>query len=146
MQNKQDFSIHIASDHAGFELKQVLLEYLTKENYLVNDHGCFSEEAVDYPDYAKKLCFAMSQNQIIKGILICGSGIGMSIIANRYKYIRAALCHNSEMARLARRHNDANILVLGARFIDKEEAIACVHEFLITNFEAGRHKIRVDKL
>lgn len=147
MQKKQDFSIHIASDHAGFLLKQEIMSYLDKEKgYLVIDHGCYNENSVDYPDYAQEVCIAMKDASQDFGILICGSGIGMSIMANRFKHIRAALCKDIEMAELARKHNNANILVLGARFIDKIKAIEYVDKFLSTAFEAGRHKVRVDKL
>ena len=130
-------SIFIASDHAGFELK----EYL-KNHFDLSDLGTYENSSCDYPVFAKKLCSQMKEND--KGILICGTGIGMSIAANRFKNIRAALCFNEEMAALARQHNDANVLVLGARIISAETARNCVEKFLSTDFEGGRHWRRVE--
>ena len=130
-------SIFIASDHAGFELK----EYL-KTQFNLLDLGTHSSESCDYPVFAKKLAIRLKNDD--KGILICGTGIGMSIAANRFENIRAALCFNEEMAALARRHNDANVLVLGARIISPETAKNCVEKFLSTNFEGGRHQRRLE--
>lgn len=130
-------SVFIASDHAGFELK----EYLRK-CFELSDLGTYNNESCDYPVFAKKLVRQMGG--LDKGILICGTGIGMSIVANRFKNIRAALCFNEEMAILARQHNDANILVLGARIISPENAKNCVEKFLATDFEGGRHQRRLD--
>lgn len=130
-------SIFIASDHAGFELK----EYLQTQFNLLN-LGTHNEESCDYPVFAKKLAIRLKNDD--KGILICGTGIGMSIAANRFKNIRAALCFNEEMAKLARQHNDANILVLGARIISPETAKTCVEKFLSTDFEGGRHRRRLE--
>lgn len=130
-------SIFIASDHAGFELK----EYLQTQFNLLN-LGTHNEESCDYPVFAKKLAIRLKNDD--KGILICGTGIGMSIAANRFKNIRAALCFNEEMAKLARQHNDANILVLGARIISPEAAKTCVEKFLSTDFEGGRHQRRLE--
>ncbi len=130
-------SIFIASDHAGFELK----EYL-KTQFNLLDLGTHSSESCDYPVFAKKLVARLKDDD--KGILICGTGIGMSIAANRFKNIRAALCFNEEMAKLARQHNDANILVLGARIISPETAKTCVEKFLSTDFEGGRHQRRLE--
>ena len=139
-------SILIASDHAGFNLKEELISYLQEIKLEYTDFGCSgSDDNVDYPDIAKKLCNNFDNNQHI-GILICGSGIGMSIAANRLTNIRAALCHNEEIAALSRRHNNANILCLGARIISKNDAIIIVKTFLETAFENGRHQIRVEKL
>lgn len=132
-------SIFIASDHAGFELK----EYLQTQFNLL-DLGTHSTESCDYPVFAKMLCSQMKEGD--KGILICGTGIGMSIAANRFRNIRAALCFNEEMATLARQHNDANILVLGARIISPETAKNCVEKFLDTDFEGGRHQRRVESM
>ncbi len=137
----KDSKILIAADHAGFALKKILIEAL---NYKVVDLGCHINDSVDYPDYAQALCKKMGNND--RGILICGSGIGMSMAANRFKHIRAALCTNVYMAKMAREHNDANVLVLGARIIDEETALACLNEFLLTEFKGEKHKIRVDKL
>ena len=129
--------IFIASDHAGFELK----EYL-KNHFDLLDLGTNNNTSCDYPVFAKKLCNQIKEND--RGILICGTGIGMSIAANRFKNIRAALCFNGEMAVLSRQHNDANVLVLGARIISAETAHNCVEKFLSTNFEGGRHQRRLE--
>ena len=137
--------ILIANDHAGFQMKQALIKKLiNKIDFL--DLGTSSLESVDYPDYAEKLSKEISSRKFDKGLLICGSGIGMSIVANRFKNIRAALCMTAEMSRLAREHNDANILVLGSRLISEEEAIKCLLVFIKTKFEGGRHQTRLDKL
>lgn len=138
--------IAIASDHAGFDLKQQIISYLDKKKYQIIDLGCSNKNSVDYPDYANKLAEAIKDNHNLKGILTCGTGIGMSIAANRYNHIRAALCTNSQMSKLAREHNDANILVLGARIIDQQTAFNCVENFLNTDFTETRHQLRIDKL
>ena len=130
-------SIFIASDHAGFGLKWYLQKCFDLE-----DLGTYDEKSCDYPIYAKKLVGQMKEGD--KGILICGTGIGMSIVANRFKNIRAALCFNEEMAILSRQHNDANVLVLGARIIPAETARGCVEKFLSTDFEGGRHQRRLN--
>ena len=134
----------IASDHAGFKLKQILIEELQGE-ITFEDLGTFSENSVDYPDYAKKLSKKIDLNNDLVGVLICGSGIGMSMVANRFKNVRAALCMNNKMSILARQHNNANILVLGSRLISEQEAIKCLIVFLKTNYEGGRHQARLDK-
>ena len=140
--------IGIANDHAGCELKRQIVEYLKNELNIsaVNNFGADIDKSVDYPDYAKKVVAAIESKNIDYGILICGSGIGMSICANRNKYVRAALCNNSELAKLSREHNDANVLVLGARYIFIEEAKVIVETFLTSEFQAGRHLKRVKKL
>lgn len=130
-------SIFIASDHAGFKLK----EYLCNHFDLV-DLGTHSETSCDYPIFAKKLVNNITD--IDQGILVCGSGIGMSIVANRFKHIRAALCFTPEMSVLARQHNNANVLVLGARVISKEIAKDCLEKFMSTRFEGGRHQRRLN--
>lgn len=135
--------IMVASDHAGFNLKEKIIKHLIDKNFIIENIGCFSEESVDYPDYAEKLCSNLKNNI---GILICGTGIGMSIYANRFPNIRAALCQNEEMAILAREHNDANIIVLGARIIDSNLALKCIDSFLKTKFLGGKHQIRINKL
>lgn len=136
--------ILIASDHAGFLLKEFLKKELDKLGYQTVDFGCKSaEKSVDYPDYANKLCKKLKKEF---GILICGSGIGISIAANRFKHVRAALCHNSKIAKLSRIHNDSNVLCLGARFVKDKLAIQIVKAFLTSNFEGGRHEKRVAKL
>ena len=138
-------SILIASDHAGFTLKEDLKEFLYASHYKVIDLGTHSEESVDYPCYAHDMASRFDTESCI-GILICGSGIGMSIASNRHAHIRAALCRSIEDANLSRRHNDANVLVLGARNTDKEKAIKILEKFLHTQFEGNRHVIRIEKI
>jgi len=130
-------SIFIASDHAGFELKEYLKNYFN-----FSDLGTYENSSCDYPIFAQKMCNQIKEGD--KGILICGTGVGMSIAANRFKHVRAALCFNEEMAILSRQHNDANVLVLGARIISAEIARNCVEKFLSTDFEGGRHQRRLD--
>ena len=139
MKNK----IFIASDHAGYDLKENLIN---KFKELLINLGTDSEQSVDYPDFAKKLTDQINQNPNSMGILICGSGVGMSIAANRNNKIRAGLVFNKEMSELIRKHNNANVLVLPGRFIDVQEAIKCVEIFLNTEFDSGRHKLRIDKI
>ena len=135
--------IFIASDHAGFEIKNELVEHFTR---LLEDLGTNSNDRVDYPDFAHSLVNTINKHPDSKGILICGTGVGMSITANRNPKIRAGLAFNSEIAKLIRQHNDANILVLPGSFIDIQEAIKCVDNFLETDFESGRHKKRIEKI
>jgi len=138
-------SIIIGSDHAGFLVKEKIKIFLKKANIKLFDLGTFSEERVDYPDYGKK--FALSvRNKSFFGILICGSGIGVSIAANRFKKIRAAVCYNQISASLARKHNNANVLCLGARLIHFKNAQKIINTFISTKFEGGRHTARVKKL
>lgn len=139
-------SVAIGADHAGFDLKRVLKAELAARGVAVRDFGTDGTESVDYPDYAGPVANAVAGGEVEAGILVCGSGIGMSIAANRHPGIRAALCCNSEMAQMSRLHNDSNILVLGARFIAEDEAKACLDAFLTTEFEGGRHARRVGKL
>ena len=136
--------ILIASDHAGYKLKKILIQELQGE-IKFDDLGPFSEDSVDYPDYARKLSKKIDLKKDLLGVLICGSGIGMSMVANRFKNVRAALCMNIKMSMLARQHNNANILVLGSRLISEQEAIKCLLVFLKTNYEGGRHQARLDK-
>ena len=136
--------ILIASDHAGYKLKKILIQELQGE-IKFDDLGPFSEDSVDYPDYARKLSKKIDLKKDLLGVLICGSGIGMSMVANRFKNVRAALCMNNKMSMLARQHNNANILVLGSRLISEQEAIKCLIVFLKTNYEGGRHQARLDK-
>ena len=139
-------TLALTSDHAGFELKTFLLKVLKSEGYLLHDFGTYSSESVDYPDFAHKLGSAVNNQVFKRGIVICGSGQGVNMTVNKYPGVRAALCWNSEQANLARRHNDANILSLPGRFIDFDEAIKAVKQFLNTDFEGGRHQIRVEKI
>lgn len=139
--------ILIASDHAGFDLKKILIAELLKLGFAPVDLGCNSaEKSVDYPDYAKKLCKKITAKNQIRGILICGSGIGISIAANRFKHIRAALCCNVTAAKLSRAHNDANVLCLGARMTKNKSALSITKAFLSGKFEDARHAARVTKL
>lgn len=138
--------IAIASDHAGFALKQYLVEYLRGKNREVLDLGPDDESSVDYPDFADRLAEALANGQAGHGILICGTGIGISIAANRHRHIRAALCHDVTSARLCREHNNANVLVMGGRLIGTTTAQDCADVFLATEFEGGRHAKRVEKL
>ena len=135
-------AIAIASDHAGFELKSALIRMFSD----VTDLGPATKDSVDYTDFANKLCEWVLAGENRRGVLICGSGIGMSIAANRHPGIRAALVDNPELVMLARQHNEANVLCLGARFMTEELAQACLHTFLRTEFEGGRHQKRVEKL
>ena len=142
----QEKKILIASDHGVFELKKVLKTYLQKKGYTVVDCGTDSAQSVNYPDYAKLLVSGIKKNVANRGILICTSGIGMSIAANRYPFIRAALVSNKELAHMARSHNNANVLVFGAKYIKPKTAKECTDEFLTTAFEGGRHTCRVKAL
>ena len=135
--------ILIASDHAGFVLKNKLIDNF-RNKFEFTDFGTNSEESADYPDFAHKLSNEISTKKL-SGVLICGSGVGMSMVANRYKNVRAALCFNESMAKLSRQHNDANVLVLGSRLISYEEAIKCFTMFFKTEFEGGRHQARLEK-
>ena len=139
-------TIAIASDHAGFELKEKLKPDIAELGFTVEDLGTKNTQSVDYPDYAHALADWIGAHDGEKGILICGSGIGMSIAANRHRHIRAALCHDDTEARLARQHNNANVLCLGARTTGSEEAKDTLKAFLTTEFEGGRHAKRVEKL
>ena len=135
--------IFIASDHAGYDLKKKIINHF-KNKYDFDDFGAKSSNSVDYPDFAHKLSINVSRHDS-EGVLICGSGIGMSMVANRYNNVRAALCFNENMAKLSRQHNNANILVLGSRLISYEEAIKCFTMFFKSEFEGGRHQARLEK-
>jgi len=137
--------IGIAADHAGVVLKEKIKDFL-KLNYDLEDYGTNSEESVDYPDFAHPLANSIADKYNEFGIIICGSGNGVCMTVNKHKDVRGALCWNKEIASLARKHNNANILCLPARFITEEIAIEIVNEFLVTNFEGGRHQKRVDKI
>ena len=135
--------IFIASDHAGFDLKKQITNSLKG---IFVDLGADSENSVDYPDYAKMLVSKINSTENSKGILICGSGIGMSISANRDNNIRAGLAFEPEIAKLMREHNDANVLVLPGKYMNIQKALICINKFLTTNFEGGRHQNRINKL
>jgi ribose 5-phosphate isomerase B len=138
--------IAIGSDHAGFELKEEIKKHIEKLGHEYKDFGTFGKESVDYPDFASKVAKAVSKKIYDRGILICGSGIGMSMCANKVPGIRAALCYSIETAKLSRKHNDANVLTLGARLTNPKLAKKIVEVWLQTEFEGGRHKRRVDKI
>lgn len=138
--------IAIAADHAGFELKEDLKTYLRQAGYTLLDFGTFSETPVDYPDLASKLAKAVSAGTIKRGILICGTGLGMSIVANRFPQVRAALCGDIYTARVSREHNDANVLILGGRVVGKGLARDIVQTWMQTTFSKGRHQQRLNKL
>jgi ribose 5-phosphate isomerase B len=138
--------IAIGSDHAGFELKEQLINYLKEKNSSIFDKGCFSLERADYPDFGHAVALSVLNKEVDFGILMCGSGNGINMSANKHAGIRAALCWNQEIASLARLHNDANILVLPARYITLEEAKKCVYAFFDNPFEGGRHADRIKKI
>lgn len=137
--------IVIASDHAGFELKEFIKERLKNQIEFI-DLGTFSSESIDYPDFAHPLAEKISKNEFNFGLLMCGSGNGVAMTANKHRNVRAALCWNEEITRLARLHNDANVLVFPARFIDYNIVIPMIDLFISTPFEGGRHAKRVDKI
>lgn len=139
-------TIAIAADHAGYELKCALADRLEAKGYDVLDLGTHDAASVDYPYYAAGVAGAINSGRASRGVLLCGSGIGMSIAANRYSGIRAALVQDVETTRLARQHNDANVLVMAGRFIDVDTAGACLDTFLATEFEGGRHRRRLGKI
>ncbi|GIK96658.1 MAG: ribose 5-phosphate isomerase B [Alphaproteobacteria bacterium] len=139
-------TVAIAADHAGFELKEILKSELVSQGREVLDLGTTGTQSVDYPDFAERLAKALNEGRARCGVLVCGTGIGISIAANRHRNVRAALCHDSVSARMARAHNDANVLALGARLIGTEVAKDCLRVFLDTPFEGGRHAARVAKL
>lgn len=144
--NKHRNTIAIASDHAGYHLKALLKGFLAQHGFEIKDYGTFSEERADYPDHVHPLAQAIEAGTYERGIVICGSGNGVNMTANKHKGIRAALCWTPEVARLARAHNDANVLALPARFIDAESAMESALIFLNTAFEGGRHVERVNKI
>jgi len=139
-------NIAIGSDHAGFALKTNLITTLEAQGHQVKDFGCFSEDSIDYPDYAHPVAEEIEQKRATLGVLICGSGNGISMTANKHQGIRCALCWNPEIASLARQHNDANILSLPARFVTDEMAHKILAAFLSAEFEGGRHANRVSKI
>ena len=138
--------IAIGSDHAGYQLKEYLTEYLQSQQYTVADFGTDSEESMDYPDPIHPLANAINRGEFEKGVIICGSGNGVAIVANKYRTVRAAVCWNEEITRLARQHNDANILSLPARFVTTHDAIKMTDIFLEEKFEGGRHLLRINKI
>ena len=138
--------IYIASDHAGFKLKNEIIKKFSKKFYLKDLGPNNSFKRVNYPDYAHKLCKKVTKKNTNIGILVCGSGIGMSMAANRHKKIRAALCYSVKNSKLSRLHNNANVITLGSRLTNKKLAFKCLNTFLITDFEGGRHTKRIKKI
>ena len=138
--------IFLSSDHAGYKLKELIKLHLDKKKINYIDLGPFNSESVDYPDYAHKVAKKVKTNNNHAGILVCGSGMGMNIAANRHKNIRAAQCFNLKSTKLSRLHNDANIVTLGSRLLTKKTALNCVSVFLNTKFEGGRHAKRIKKI
>lgn len=136
-------NIALGCDHGGFVLKKELVHLLEQAGHVIVDLGCFSEESVDYPEFADRVCQAIKDGRCSRGILMCGTGIGMSIAANRHRHIRAALCHEAFTARLSREHNDANVLCLGARVLGVALALDIVKVWLETEFAGGRHLRRI---
>lgn len=143
---KSSLPIALCSDHAGYDTKQVVIEYLKQEGIAYKDFGTFSTESCDYPDFAHPCALAVEREECYPGIAICGSGNGINMTLNKHQGIRAALCWIPEIARLARAHNNANILVMPGRFVSPEQAIEIVKIFLDTPFEGGRHQRRIDKI
>jgi ribose 5-phosphate isomerase B len=138
--------IAVGADHAGYHLKETLKKFLQGAGYSVDDDGTWSEESVDYPDFAKKVADRVAKGENQLGILVCGTGIGMSIAANKVEGIRAALAHDAMTARLAREHNDANVLTMGGRVVNDAQAVEIVKDFLSARFLGGRHERRVEKV
>ena len=138
--------IPIASDHAGYELKKIVIDYLKSKDFEVEDMGTYSSDSVDYPDFAHKVGSAVNKGTYKRGIVICGSGNGVQMTVNKYPNVRCALCWNEEIAQLGRQHNDANIISMPARFVSSELALKMVDIFLNTEFEGGRHQRRVEKI
>ena len=138
--------IILASDHAGFKLKELIKNFLYKKGNMITDLGTKNTNSVDYPDFAHLLAKKMNREKNNIGILVCGSGVGMTMVANRHKNIRAALCYNRKSTKLSRMHNNANVIALGSRLTKKNIALKCVDVFLNTNFEGGRHLRRIKKI
>lgn len=139
--------VALAADHAGYELKEIVKEFIEEEmEDECEDFGTFSDASVDYPDFAQQVAKKVSKGEIDRGILICGTGIGMSIVANKFSEVRAALCHDVFSAEATRRHNDSNILTMGSRVIGEELALKIVCTWLSTGFDGGRHQRRLDKI
>ena len=139
--------IYLASDHAGFELKEEIKKYLIENNFTIEDMGTYSAESVNWVEYGAKAAEMVSQDpENSKGVLVCGTGIGMSIVSNKFKHVRAALCNDQYAAEMSRRHNNANVLTLGARVIEKDDALSILEVWLKTGYEGERHQKRLDYL
>lgn len=138
--------IPIGSDHGGFEMKQFLIEKLSKKGFEFKDYGTFSKDSIDYPDFVHPVAKAINDGEFVKGIVICGSGQGANMTANKYQNVRSALCWNLEQTELTRLHNDANIMAIPGRFVEFNSAAEMVEKFFTTNFEGGRHIGRINKI
>jgi ribose 5-phosphate isomerase B len=138
--------IALGADHAGYHIKEIIRQFLENAGYPVDDLGTWSEESVDYPDYGKAVADRVAAHQDVYGIAVCGTGMGMSIAANKVAGVRAAVAHNVDTARLAREHNDANVLAMGGRVVNGVEAVEMVQAFLSATFAGGRHGRRVEKI
>ena len=139
-------TLAIAADHGGFELKNILIDYLAEKGHSIINLGTDSPESVDYPDYAKVCCEKVVAKEVDFGILVCGTGVGISIAANKIDGIRCGLCPSKEIAALVKQHNNANVIALGGRFTSPEDAKAIVDSYMSAEFEGGRHQTRVDKI
>ena len=146
MKNLSEMNLAMASDHAGFALKQKVRAFLEEQGAKVKDFGCYSTESCDYPDFAHPLADAVEKGEFDFGIVICSTGNGICITANKHQGIRAALCWDTPLAELARQHNNANVLGMPANFISEEKALDIVRTFFTTDFEGGRHERRVNKI
>jgi len=146
VQKKMEKKIALAGDHAGFERKQAIIRYFIDNGIPYDDLGCYTEESCDYPDFGHKIAHDISKGLYVVGVTFCGTGQGISITANRYPKIRSAICWNPEIARLARKHNNANICSIPGRFVTDIEVVKIVETFLETSFDGGRHQKRIDKI
>ena len=142
----QKFRIAAGSDHAGYEVKKAIVDMLKGEGHEVSDVGTYSSDSVDYPDFAHAVAGSVERNEVVYGVLVCGSANGVAIAANRHEHVRAAIAWRDDVAALARQHNNANVICIPARFVTIEEAIGFVRTFLSNSFEGGRHGRRVEKI
>lgn len=140
------FKIALSCDHAGFKTKEIIIKYLISQGYQIKDYGCFSEESVDYTDFAHPMAKSVDNKTYDLGIALCGSGNGINMTSNKYQGVRSALCWTTEISELARQHNDANVCSIPARFVSEDLALEIVKVFLATPFEGGRHQKRIDKI
>jgi len=139
-------NIAIGADHAGFHMKEQVKAYLITKGYKIKDFGAYSEDRVDYADFAHAVANSVENNECSLGIILCGSGNGINMAANRHKGIRSAICWNEEIAKMARLHNDANVIALPSRYISEDTAKKCIDTFIATEFEGGRHTDRINKI
>jgi len=142
----EKYRIALSCDHAGFKTKEIIIKYLISQGHEIKDFGCFSEESVDYPDFAHKMASVVNSKEYNFGIALCGSGNGINMTANKHQGVRSALCWTTEISELARQHNDANVCSIPARFVSEDLALEIVKVFLATPFEGGRHQNRINKI